>query len=144
MRAEDNACSASSTGVLFSIVHLLVITILGFVRSLPSYEVWQLTGSVTFADNMGIADERAIRFALQPPEYIMYPDGTFDLVVLAVPDHSGVTRLPTLVVEHAGYFPVKVDLDDDGVVSRRAMRRRLELLDVLELRPSPAADARHD
>ena len=122
-------------GGAFAGYFVLVVTLLGFWQLLPGYEVWNVRGTLKFSDGQGAYDERTVGFSLKPPRISVYPDGTFDLAVFAMPDQSGNRRLPALIVEHAGYQPTVIDLERNGVKTR--LKRHVVIPDTIVLRPVP-------
>lgn len=129
-------------GGAFGGYFLLLITIFGFSKTLPSYEVWTVRGQLEFSDGGGVLDENLVRFILKPPRIAVYPDGTFDIPVFALPDPSGSPRLPVLIVEQAGYRPAAVDLEED--VTKRRLSRRIEVLERVVLNPIPPPQNHND
>lgn len=121
---------------------LLVLTLLGFWRFLPAYEVWAVRGQLHFADEQGAFDENLVRFSLQPPRSTISPDGRFEVSVFAFPDQSGNVRLPTLVVEHPGYRPAGVFLDE--VEEKSRLTRLVSIQDTIRLLPVPREDGGPD
>ena len=128
-------------GGAFAGYFLLVLVILGFTRTMPSYEVWTVEGQLGFADGRATVSESAIRFAVKPNATSINPEGDFRIVVYRAPDHSGDVQLPTLLVDYPGYQPVGVDLEKRG--KKSALKRRVVLNDTLMLRPMVAVDDQH-
>ncbi|MBW3535560.1 MAG: hypothetical protein KY453_10160 [Gemmatimonadetes bacterium] len=122
-------------GGAFAGYFLLVVTLLGFWKTLPTYEVWGVEGRLDFADGQG--DPGLVGFSLRPSNSTVSPDGRFRVSVFAFPDQSGAAALPMLVVDHPGYRPAAVDLA--RVPERSRIRRSIRIPDVIELRAAPLA-----
>ena len=129
-------------GGAFAGYFLLVLLILGFTRTMPSYEVWTVEGQLAFADGRTSVDEDAVRFAVNPNATSINPEGDFRIVVYRAPDHSGDVQLPTLLVDYASYQPMGIDLEKRG--KKSALKRRVVLEDTLVLRPVPTVAEHRD
>lgn len=104
---------------------------------MPQHEVWVVRGQLAFADDAGTFDEHSVRFTLRPPGISLHPDGSFRLTLIRMPDETGEAELPTVIVEHPGYAPVRLDLDN---AAAQARRRQVVMADTLVLRPRPELD----
>lgn len=120
-------------GGAFAGYFLLVLTILGYTRTMPTYEVWTAEGQLGFADGPRTVNENAIRFAVRPNRLAVGSDGDFRVEVIRAPGHSGDAELPTLVIDYPNYQTVGVDLERK--TTKSAMKRRVVLNDTLVLRP---------
>lgn len=114
---------------------VLFLALTQISAGMPQHEVWVVRGQLSFADDGGTFDEHSVRFTLRPPGIDLHPDGSFRLTLIRMPDPSGEAELPTVIVEHPGYAPMRLDLD--GAASQSGKRVVL-LQDTLVLRPRPA------
>jgi hypothetical protein len=100
---------------------ILVLAILGFLKLSDKppdngYQVWMVHGRVKLDDNGVPIVKDAFTFSVQPSDINLSPDGTFDVPVLAKPDHSGTLKLPvTLTVACQGFQPFHLPLNETRV-----------------------------
>jgi hypothetical protein len=121
-------------GGAFAAYFLLVVTVFGFTRTLPQYEVWTVHGEIRLADGMPFHPQM-VNFSLNPPGFQPTPNGFFSLDLLAKPNIAGAPELPWLIVDHPGYKSDVLKVEQAG--RRSLLKRSIVLTEPIVLEPNP-------
>jgi hypothetical protein len=95
----------------FAVV-LLIFALYSVWHPAPSYQVWHVSGKLTFENGnpgqlMGKTD-----IETDPRVIFTEPDGSFDVMVSTQPGPSGTIEFPKLFIGNPEYEPVTIPLDD--------------------------------
>ena len=121
----------------------LVLLIFGFHSAQPKkdlYEVWVVQGQLK--SNSGLPVKEAI-FSLLPVN--LDANGKFETQIYTMPAVNGDSKFPTLRIDHPGYQPLDIDLNQSnstyGAERRRISKsgRLLNLVDDVVLKPKESA-----
>lgn len=129
----------------YFLVLLVVVGVVFLQREPAHYEVWRVSGKVTFKN--GGPRERLFHpdFSVQPPTLYVYPDGRFDLDVPVRLGQDGNLEFPNIVIDHNGYIPQTISFANTGAtfggknynISQDCRARKWQINNHIVLEPLP-------